>query len=126
MKNIKREFWEKAEVFIKEKIEHSFPHLFTCNTCIEDFEEIVKFIAHELRMYATDRYFEIINSLKENKNIDETLKKKLVEELGAKETEFEIVIIRALEDWGITTSDKELIRDEIEDWFKKKEVRKNG
>jgi len=106
MENRKREFWERAEALIKEKIEHSFPHLFTCNTCIEDFEVIVKFITHELRMYATDRYLKVINSLKENKNIDETLKKKLIEELGAKENEFEIIVIRALEDWGITTSEE--------------------
>jgi hypothetical protein len=106
MKNRKREFWEKAEALIKEKIEHHFQHLFTCNTCIEDFEEIVKFIAHELRMYACDCYLEAINSIEKDKTLDETFKKKVIESLRFKEGEFEIIVIRALEDWGITTSEE--------------------
>jgi hypothetical protein len=101
MKSETKEFFEKAEIFINRKIRHSFHHKLDCNICRDDLKEIVKFIAHELRLYASNCYLEAINSLEKDKTLDETFKKKTIESLRFKESEFEIIVIRALEDWGI-------------------------
>ena len=119
-------FWDRASMFIDKisKNGHSFIHGNFCNDCKDDFKETVKFVAHEFRTYICDSYNTVIYHLEKNESIDETLKKRLIEELKAREYEFETIIIRALEDWGITMSDKELIGDAIDDWFKRKEVDK--
>jgi hypothetical protein len=104
MEDRKKEFWEKVEVFINKEMSHSFPHGFSCNDCKDDFKEIAKFIAHELRIYAHDNYNDFIINLEKCGSVDETLKKRIIEELRAREYEFETIVIRALEDWGVTTS----------------------